>query len=610
MEKYNDTVVIDENTYIEEYLPEDLEEDCGSDDIYYIDEDTGNVADIPVNAEIPLLAEQVPLCPQPNQLAEYLEAHGYCEIAPMEFYRNIFKEGCLSETAKDDDLYKRPGRVQTFVLAKEPKYQQYAETEHTVAFFNDLKNLNRAIQASVDKYEQLSRKGIYGKESVYITTITNACSYFKKGTKADSMYQLFALIVEIDDIKGAGEIDSSMKSCIGMGSLLRKLQNGDCPKPTYLVCSGMGIHLYYVFEKPIRLNRKYIRYQYESLNSYKKSLMKYIWTSDVSTSEPQVQGIAQKYRVVGTPTKYGSICRAFKFGGSVSLEYLNSFCEVLGCRPIIELYEKSKSQLYQNMEEAKENSSSTGDVKPNFGRKGTMHRNAFYSALARVCEQVKVGHRYFAVYCLAVTAKMCSIPYEELEKIILKDGLMDVLNSIEGAENNQFTVEEAQKALHAYYFNEYFMKRETFEEWTGVKLPEPVKRSGRKRKDHMKYMQEARKEKRAKGEIVDGGGRPLKWWPTFAYRLVCPEGEKTACMKYSGLSRRTVDKYWGLYDNVKNQLPDLLAGLTESIKSHTWGEILAGDIELKNVPSKPASIKGYTEACLKKYGLLELGKNK
>ena len=42
----------------------------------------------------------------------------------------------------------------------------------------------------------------------------------KKGTKADSMYQLFALIVEIDDIKGAGEIDSSMKSCIGMGSLL------------------------------------------------------------------------------------------------------------------------------------------------------------------------------------------------------------------------------------------------------------------------------------------------------------------------------------------------------------------------------------------------------
>ena len=81
-------------------------------------------------------------------------------------------------------------------------------------------------------------------------------------------------------------------------------------------------------------------------------------------------------------------------------------------------------------------------------------------------------------------------------------------------------------------------------------------------------------------------------------------------MKHSGLSRRTVDKYWGLYDNVKNQLPALLAGLTESIKSHTWGEILAGDIELKNVPSKPASIKGYTEACLKEYGLLELGKNK
>lgn len=557
------------------------------------------------NVPLALPIKQTLPCLQPNRLAEYLNAQGYCEAAPMEFYREIFKEGCLSEKAKDDALYKRPGRVQTIVLAKNPQYQNYYEPGHAVAFFDDLKNLEIAIRDSLAKYKQLSQEGIYGRESVYITTITNACSYFKRDTTADSMYQLFALIVEIDDIIGADEVNASIKTCAGMESLLRRFQNGDCPVPTYLVCSGMGIHLYYVFEKPIRLHRQYIKYQYENLDNYKKALMKYIWTPDVSVSEPQIQGIAQKYRVVGTPTKYGSICRAFKFGGRVSLNYMNSFCESLGCKPITELYDKAKSQFYQKLEEAKGNPADTSAVKPNFGRKGTMHRNAFYSALTAVCEQVKVGHRYFAVYCLAVTAKMCSMPYKELEKIVLEDGLLDVLNNAEGAENNQFTYAEAKKALEAYWFNKHFMKRATFEEWTGVKLPEPVKRSGRKRKEHLEYMKQTRKEKRDKGEIVDGGGRPSKWWPVFAYRLVCPEAGKTDCVKYCELSMPTADKYWGLYDDVKNQLPSLLERLTESIKSHTWEEILAGDIDLKNAPSKPASIKDYTEACLEKYGLLK-----
>ena len=72
----------------------------------------------------------------------------------------------------------------------------------------------------------------------------------------------------------------------------------------------------------------------------------------------------------GNPYKVWKYLSSFQVWRSVSLEYLNSFCEVLGCRPIKELYEKSKSQLYQNMEEAKENSSSTGDVKPNFEERG------------------------------------------------------------------------------------------------------------------------------------------------------------------------------------------------------------------------------------------------
>lgn len=629
-----------------------------------------------------------PCMPNPykNMLAEYLLAHYYAEVTPMEFYRKIFRDGSLAVSSSDADKMKRPGRVQILIKAKDPQYQQYEKVGYERAFFNGLEELEKEINSSIDIYKQLYLEGVYGSEAVYITTLTNACSYFKRDTTADSMYQMFALVVEIDDIIGAEQITDPFAHCEGMSNLLDAFRYNTFPKPTYLVCSGKGLHLYYVFDRPIRLNREHIPYQYTNLDEYKKALMRYIWCSAISKSEPQIQGLNQKYRVVGTPTKYGSLCRAFEYcgGNTVSLDYMNSFCERLQCNPITLLYgrdgdvDKSSYHSYNPVAGAKYSEEyfqtsqkkcikalmeeiaqsqqtflsgdtseisqcsqvfaasasdddsypeddlrdgeeveldSDGNIIPyrdmtsNFY--GTLPKSAFLTALEAVAEQIKIGHRYFAVYCLAVTARMCGIRYGFLQRIIYEYGVLDILNMAEGSKENPFTKAEAEKALKGYFTNKHFMKKATFERLTGVKLPDTtVKRNGRTREEHLKYMQEARKEKRARGEIVDGGGRPSKWWPVFAYRLVWPECKKKDCMEYCKLSKATVKKYWDLYDDVKKRLPDLLAGLTESIKSHTWGEIQAGDIKLKNAPSKPASIKEYTEACLKKYGLLELGKDK
>lgn len=625
-----------------------------------------------------------PCMPNPykNMLAEYLLAHYYAEVTPMEFYRNIFGDGNLAESSSDADKMKRPGRVQTLIKAKDPQYQQYEKIGYERAFFNELTELEKEINSSIDTYKQLYQEGVYGSEAVYITTLTNACSYFKRKTTADSVYQMFALVLEIDDIIGADQIMDPFAPCEGMTNLLEAFRDNIFPKPTYLVCSGKGLHLYYVFDRPIRLNWEYIPYQYANLDDYKKALMRYMWSPTISKSEPQIQGITQKYRVVGTPTKYGSICRAFEYcgGKTVSLYYMNSFCEKLQCSPITLLYGRDgdvdkrhyhsydpvanaeyRERNFQTLQERKNTQTlmeaidrsllkvfsdctpeisqcspvsippasdddifpeddicdgeeveldSDGNIIPHRSAPssfyGTLPKSAFLTALKAVALQVKVGHRYFAVYCLAVTARMCGIRYSFLERIMFEYGVLDILNMVEGAKENQFTKTEAEKAMKGYFTNKHFMQKATFERLTGVKLPDTtVKRNGRTRKEHLKYMQEARKEKRAKGEIVDGGGRPSKWWPTFAYRLIYPEGKKKDCMDYCKLSKATVKKYWGLYDDVKNQLPSLLERLTESIKSHTWEEIMAGDIDLKNAPSKPASIKDYTEACLEKYGLLK-----
>lgn len=551
--------------------------------------------------------------PCKNKLAEYLAARQYAEVGPIDFYRHIFKTGILAASSTDPDKKKRRGKVQTLIIAKDTQYQTYEETGYPKSFFDGLKELDYAISDSLNRYAELAQKGVYGSESVFITTLANACSYYRKETDAGSMYQLFALIIEIDDIIGADKISSPLDSCAGMERLLEGFQNQDFPTPTYIVCSGKGLHLYYVFDRPIRLNKEHVKYQYVRLDEYKKALMNRMWTPYISNSEPQIQGIVQKYRVVGTPTKYGSICRAFRYGDTVSLDYMNSFCNILGCKTIIELYDKQYKMPRYGIPNAGINLGDTPPKKEKKERKGTLGLGAFDSALKAICEQVEVGHRYNAVLGLAAVAKMCNISYEYLRKTVLdEDGLLDILNEIDGAEWNPFTVEEAEKAMGFYFKNQNFMKRETFEELSGVELPEKkTQRNGRNRKEHMEYMKQIRAEKRAKGEIVDGGGRPAKWWPVFAYRLRYPEGKKADCIKCCGLSKNTVSKYWDLYDKMKDQLPWVIEHFATYTKCYPLEELLEGNINmLKPVSYGKTStelinIKKYTKVYLEESGWLE-----
>lgn len=94
------------------------------------------------------------------------------------------------------------------------------------------------------------------------------------------------------------------------------------PKPTFIVSSGTGLHLYYVFEKPIRLFPHVV----EQLQKYKRELTRMIWNGFVTKLEDNVQyeSLFQGFRVVGTMTK-GTRARAFVIGNRVTMDYMNSF---------------------------------------------------------------------------------------------------------------------------------------------------------------------------------------------------------------------------------------------------------------------------------------------
>ena len=127
-----------------------------------------------------------------------------------------------------------------------------------------------------------------------------------------------ALIFDLDGV-GIGELRNLFLRFDGDPKRVRRL-----PMPTFLVLSGNGLHLYYVFKEPIDLYPN-IKVQLKSL---KYDLTFRIWeykgTSQLKAI--QYQSINQGFRMVGSiNAKYGTELVAFRTGERVTLDYLNAY---------------------------------------------------------------------------------------------------------------------------------------------------------------------------------------------------------------------------------------------------------------------------------------------
>ena len=63
-------------------------------------------------------------------------------------------------------------------------------------------------------------------------------------------------------------------------------------------------------------------------------------------------------------------------------------------------------------------------------------------------EKVAVGHRYHCIMFLAVYARKCNVPFDELKKDAL--GLVPRMEALTGNTGRHFTTQDALDALKAY----------------------------------------------------------------------------------------------------------------------------------------------------------------
>lgn len=452
-----------------------------------------------------------------QEVINILEAQ-FEEVNGSDFYREIFPDGELSTEMHTD--FSHPNAI--FLC-----YDEELGYKVRHSMFRDL-------------WEQNYMDLVERKENC----VCGGLSYRKQRNILENAQRMHALIFDLDGV-GEHELRNLLHRFTLSSTTLRSL-----PLPTYLVASGTGVHLYYVFEEPVDLFPN-IKLQ---LKSMKHDLTFKIWEYKATSREKsiQYQSINQGFRMVGSINeKHGNEIRAFRTGHRVSMAYLNRY--VINPKNQVDLQKRFRPSK-MTREQAKltypdwyQRVIVEGNKRPRrwdiAGKVNGDDPYALYHWWLRQVDQVKGGHRYFFLMSMAIYAAKCDVP-----KAKLVEDLHDAYEQLKEIEHtNPMKPEDIKSALEAYSKDYYNFTIDDIEKITEIRI-ERNKRNGREQLQHMKVMSAVRDVLHPDGEWRKGNGRPkgsgTAREKVQQYRAEHPEASVTAVAKALQISRPTVYKWW------------------------------------------------------------------
>lgn len=427
------------------------------------------------------------------------ESFMFREVDPITFYRDIFPVGSFEQKG----------------IYEDGKYNGIAVAVGT----GDTRTKRYTVTDDLDVIRSLS----FSDEFCIMSPI----SYAGKARTSVNARFLYALAIDLDGISTLKNWDFLLEQ-FEMGLKWHYFIWG-LPTPTYLVSSGTGLHLYYVFEKPIPLFKNVVK----QLEVLKRQLTWQAWTQGASTLSDNVQyeSLFQGFRMVGTITKKGTRARAFRFGQKTTIEELN-------------LYVPDEYQVTDYVYKSDLRLSKAQELYPEWYQKrivehqprGSWHcKRDLYEWWKRKLTQVEQGHRYWCIMTLATYAVKCGISKEELEKDAY--GLIPFMNT----RGDEFTEDDVMHALEAFTESYITYPIKTIVNRTGI----PIEKNKRNWRKQDKHLQGARAIRDINNENWrEGNGRKPKTKIVEEWRKQHPNGKKIDCHRETGLSRVTIDKWW------------------------------------------------------------------
>lgn len=365
-------------------------------------------------------------------------------------------------------------------------------------------------------------------------TLCSGLAYRGRVNRLEKAQQMNALVFDLDSV-GENEIKNLLLR-MSKEPGLRTL-----PEPTFIVMSGTGVHIYYVFEEPIDLYPN-IKLQLKQL---KYDLTFKMWEYKATSQEKQIQyqSINQGFRMVGSINdKYNLPVIAFKTGNRVSLDYVNSYVDEK--KNMVDLNRPFRPSQYTRAE-AKEKFPEWYERVIVQGKKGAKKwdiKRDLYDWWLRQSYKIKGGHRYFYLMTMVIYAVKCNIPKEEVKADMHEK--FEELKNIE--HSNPLTKEDLYTALEVYDREYYNFTIDDIEKLTDIRI-ERNKRNYRTQKQHISVMNAIRDVIYPNGEWRNKKGRPkgsgTKENLVKEYIAENPDDNPTEIARALEISRPTVYKY-------------------------------------------------------------------
>lgn len=443
-------------------------------------------------------------------LEDVLKEWNGAEVDAVQVYSDVFRlgEGYIQKSGRMNDRKSNPLVYMKNDNRQKGEYRVLLED----TFFNILQEAAEADFA-----------------------ITNGLTYWGRKNLQAAADRMFAMIFDLDGV--TDETLTNFFSGAYRGMVY--------PLPNYVVLSGHGVHLYYLFEEPLQL--------YPNVKTFLKEL-KYaltlrMWNRYTSTERrPQLQGINQGFRPVGCHTKIPGVrVRAFMIHSHPYTmlqlyRYVSGVMDMSIDDPAI--YRESKMTLAEAEKKYPEwyqKRIVEGDTSKGHW---ICKRDLYDWWKRQIAEGAMFGHRYFCTMMLAIYGMKCGLPYEEVEADAL--AFIPFMNSLAA---EPFTEADVQSALECFDERYFTFPRHDIARLSGIQIPKN-KRNGQRQADHLEEARAIRDiRSRRRGESWDAhkGRKPgsgNKRAVVEEWQRRNPGKRKADCMRETGISRMTVDKYW------------------------------------------------------------------
>lgn len=509
--------------------------------------------------------------------ADFLVEQGLKEISIDQYFRLLFDrfgytylqefKALPSKLIEPDGWY--CGLVRYFQQANETTGEVW-QREHARSFI-----VTREYERTL---ELVGREKCYTSPLIYI-------GHKRPGKNARAF---FAFVIDVDGV-----------NLSGLKFFFKAVADGRAPKPSIVVSSGSGIHLYFLLNEPLALNA----YTSPMLHYLKIALTTKLWGMCSSIANPQYHGIFQGYRVPGTKAKvdYGINRNVLGFIdatddvpyytvsmlneyllksrnlsqelplNSLQLERLESFvfdptrkktslAEAKERWP--EWYKKRGKKIDMKAEMIAISDQAASEVQHS---RWYVKRDLYDWWLRTLREtarnKVKVGHRYHCILALVVFAEKCGVEFSELKKDALS--FYEFMESLTDDPANHFHKKDIKDALLAYRESARLYPRRMLELITAIPMP-ANKRNYRKQKLHLKIARNTQ-DIICKNENRDwrtGNGPKDKFHLIQEWKANNPNNDnKSLCARELGITRPTVIKWWNCtveeYEALKREKEDL-----------------------------------------------------